>query len=234
MKRPEIIAHRGASREQPENTLAAFRRALELGGDAVELDVHLTQDGVLVVHHDAVPAAAPNSALAGRAIGTLTAEELAGFRVRGEPVPILRDVVEALGLELTVYCELKGPGTAGPAARFLAGAAGQHAVHSFDHRMVAEAGAMAPAVARGILEVSYHIDPVAALISADARDLWQQWELIDDNLVNAVHAEGKRMVAWTVNDAAVMARLAGLGVDGLCTDDVALARSIWPGGRDHR
>jgi len=49
---PEIIAHRGASRERPENTLAAFNRAAELGADAVELDVHLTKDGRLVVHHD--------------------------------------------------------------------------------------------------------------------------------------------------------------------------------------
>ena len=85
---------------------------------------------------------------------------------------------------------------------------------------------MAPALPRGVLETSYHVDPTASLRSVNGRDLWQQWELIDQPLVDAVHAEQGRVVAWTVNDAVVMSRLAALGVDALCTDDVTLARRV--------
>jgi glycerophosphoryl diester phosphodiesterase len=221
---PEIIAHRGASREQPENTLAAFRRALELGADGVELDVHRSSDGTLFVHHDPVPAEAPSAELAGRAISTLTARELTVFRVRGEPIPTLAEVLDAVGAELTVYCELKGSGTAEPAVQFLHDPHWSAAVHAFDHRQIAAARRIAPAFPRGVLETSYHIDPTASMASVDARDLWQYWELIDRPLVDAAHERGGRVVAWTANDADVMKRLAEIGVDALCTDDVALAR----------
>ena len=96
MPHPEIIAHRGASHERPENTLPAFTRAVELGADGVELDVHLTADGALVVHHDAVPRDPPTSALAGRGIGSLTLEELGRFRVGGEAIPTLDAVIRAV------------------------------------------------------------------------------------------------------------------------------------------
>ncbi|MBI3569022.1 MAG: glycerophosphodiester phosphodiesterase [Gemmatimonadetes bacterium] len=223
---PELIAHRGASRERPENTVAAFRRAVELGADGVELDVHLTTDGVLVVHHDAVPHAAPDPALAGRPLHELSSAEVARFRVDGEPIPTLREVIDAVGARLTVYCELKGAGTAAPACALLASSAGTHAVHAFDHRQVAEARRLAPAIARGVLEVSYHVDPLAGANSVDARDIWQDWTMIDAPLVRAAHAAGKRIVAWTVDDEAVVRALTSLGVDALCTNDVALARRV--------
>ena len=224
-RRPEIIAHRGASRERPENTVPAFVRAAELGADGIELDVHLTADGVLVVHHDAVPHASPSAAFAHRDIRTLTLGELAAFRVGGEPIPTLAAVLDAVPDGLTVYCELKGAGTAPESVRVLSRRGAAAAVHSFDHRQVAEAGRLAPALARGVLEASYHIDPTASLRSVGARDLWQSAELIDRPLVEAVHAHGGRVIAWTVDDPAMMRHLAEIGTDGLCTNDVALCRA---------
>ena len=95
MARPEIIAHRGASRERPENTLAAFARAAELGADAVELDVHLSRDGHLVVHHDPVVATP-----AGRTpIGSMTLDAL---RALPTPVPTLVEVIGAIGGRLQI------------------------------------------------------------------------------------------------------------------------------------
>jgi glycerophosphoryl diester phosphodiesterase len=218
----EIIAHRGASVERPENTLVAFSRAIELGADAVELDVHLSADGVLMVHHDAVPHDAPSPALAHRDIRTLTVEELGAFRVGEQPIPTLAQVSDAVGERVRVYCELKGPGTAGAAVKLLERRGAAAAVHAFDHRQVAEARRLAPAVARGVLEASYHIVPTDSMASVDARDLWQAAELIDRAMVDAVHVCGGRVVAWTVNDAAMMLRLAALHVDAICTNDVAL------------
>ncbi|MFI5245441.1 MAG: glycerophosphodiester phosphodiesterase, partial [Gemmatimonadales bacterium] len=99
------------------------------------------------------------------------------------------------------------------------------AVHAFDHRQIAAARRLAPALARGVLEASYHIDPTGSMASVDARDLWQAADLIDRELVDAAHARGGRVVAWTVDDPAMMRHLATLGVDALCTNDVALCRS---------
>ena len=202
LKPIEIIAHRGASRDRPENTIAAFTRALDLGADGVELDVHLRSDGVLVVHHDAVPQAPPES------------------------IPTLHQVIDTVGAALTIYCELKGTGTAAAACALLGASAGRSAVHAFDHRQIAAARAINPAIPRGVLETSYHIDPLASLRSVVGRDLWQEKELIDGALIRAVHEAGGRVIAWTVDTPNDIERLAALGVDGICTNDVATARQV--------
>ncbi len=221
----EIIAHRGASRERPENTVPAFVRAVELGADGVELDVHLTADGVLIVHHDARPHDAPSAAFANRDIRSLTAEELGAFRVRGERIPTLAEVIDAVGGKLRIYCELKGAGTAPAALRLLENLGASAAVHAFDHRQIAEARRIAPGIARGVLEASYHVVPTDTMASVDARDLWEAAEMIDRAMVEAAHARGGRVIAWTVDSADEMRRLASIGVDGLCTNEVALCRA---------
>lgn len=225
MTLPEILAHRGASRERPENTLAAFRRAVELGADGAELDVHCTSDGVVVVHHD------PTIAGAGP-ITALSAAQVEALRFRDEPIPSLADVLTEVGDRLRIYVELKGAGTVPPVLALLQAHRAAHpgsedrtAVHCFDHRLVAEARRLDPSVARGVLEVSYPVEPTTAARPVDARDLWRHRDFIDAALVRAAHAEGRRVIAWTVNDAETMRRFAGWGVDGICTDDVALARA---------
>ncbi len=192
---------------------------MELDADGVELDVHRSSDGVLVVHHD-------DHLADGRALSTLSWPELEAVRVRGEPIPRLEAVFEAVGRDLRVHVELKGRDTAPGALRVIGShaAPGQAAVHAFDHRLMASARSIDPAVPRGVLEVSYTIDPLAAARSVEARDVWRHLEFIDDALVESAHAESRRVIAWTVNGADQMTRLARIGVDGICTDDVALAR----------
>lgn len=225
---PQIIAHRGASREHLENTLPAFQRAVELGADGVELDVHCSADGTVFVHHDAVLRGTPaDAALAERPIATLTTAEVVSFRLGdGSPPPTLDEVAQLLRARATLYCELKGTGTAESTLRTLRRYGGPSAVHSFDHRMIAEAAAFAPEIARGILEVSRHVDPATLLQSVGARDLWQLAEYVDEWLVHSVHTAGGRVIAWTANAPEAIERLASWGVDGLCTDDVALARQV--------
>lgn len=213
MPRPEIIAHRGASREQPENSIPAFARAVELGADGVELDVHLHPDGIVRVHHDPLPAGTPAS----------PAPASAG----GREAPTLDAVLELLSASgLTAYCELKGPRTARKTLEAILRSGVNGAVHAFDHRQVAEARKLAPEIPRGVLESSYPVDPMHALDAVGGRDLWRHWPFVDADLVRAAHASGARVIAWTVNASAEMQRLAALGVDALCTDDVALAREV--------
>lgn len=218
MARPEIIAHRGASRERPENTLPAFARAAELGADAVELDVHLSRDGHLVVHHDPVVPGPTGPT----AIRSMTLDAL---RALPSPPPTLEEVIATVGGRLRIYCELKGIGTAAASVTALEPLGALAAVHSFDHRMVADAKRLKPAVARGVLETSYHLDPVASLHAVGARDLWQHEALIDEALIAAVHASHGRVIAWTVNAPSRAHELAAWGIDGLCTDDVAGIRA---------
>lgn len=224
----QIIAHRGASRERLENTLPAFQRAIELGADAVELDVHVTTDGTVIVHHDPVLRGTSSSAeLAGRPIASLTTAQVASFQLAdGGAVPTLAEVAALLAGRLTLYCELKGAGSTRPALDVLRGSGVACAVHAFDHRMIADAATYAPDIARGVLEVSRHVDAASTPRAAGARDLWQLVEYLDESLVHEVHAAGGRVIAWTANDPAVVERLASWGVDGLCSDDVAMVRRV--------
>ncbi len=211
--RPSVIAHRGASAHEPENSLAAFRSAVALGADGVELDVHTTQDGQLMVHHDAVLAGlGPISELPATAVR-------AHHLPNGEPVPFLLEALEAIG-NRDVWIEVKTLD-----ARFdqsllhtldQGPAPSRYAVHAFDHRIVARLGAHRPGLARGVLLSSYLLDPLAPLTATGATTLWQEQHLIDAGLVAQVHSGGYAVVAWTVNAPADLTRLLCLGVDGLC------------------
>jgi glycerophosphoryl diester phosphodiesterase len=237
MSHPAVIAHRGASREAPENTLAAFARALYLGADGIELDVHKTIDGAVVVHHDPVPRpSGADPTLSWRPIGALTLAEVRSLRISGSiGIPTLSEVLEIVGDRLTVYCELKGAGVVDVAAPILAKHRGPCAMHSFDHRAVRRAAELAPDVPRGILVASRLVDTAHALAAAHASTLWPLREFVDADLVAEVRAAHGQIVAWTANDPFEIQRLATLGVDAICTDDVALALSVrdstFPAGR---
>ncbi len=213
MPRPRIIAHRGASGYEYENSRAAFRRAVMLDADGIELDVHATCDGGLVVHHDAeIPGCGH--------IGRLTLAEARQIRIRnGEPLPLLSEVLELVG-EREVWIEVKtlpeehdrrllAVIDAGPSPD-------RYAVHSFDHRIVRRLGEARPGLRRGVLLSAYLDDPVAAMRAVGATTLWQEWLQVDRDLIRRVHDSGGQVIAWTVNEIGDLERLARLGVDGLC------------------
>jgi len=85
---------------------------------------------------------------------------------------------------------------------------------------------VAPKVARGVLFDGSITALNDVLSRSAARDVWPQWELIDQALVNRVHAQGCRVIAWTVNTREEARRLAALGVDGICSDDVRLLEEL--------
>jgi glycerophosphoryl diester phosphodiesterase len=221
---PARIAHRGAPREHPENTLPAFARALELGADGIELDVHVTRDGVVVVHHDPVPrATTADPWLAGRAIAELSHDQLRRFEVApGVAIPTLSEVLELVGDRAVVYVELKGANVERQAVNVIQEHSARCAVHSFDHGAVARAAAIAPELRRGLLFSRRVADPAVAMRAAGALDAWPEWPLADSAFVDAVHDIGGSVIAWTVNDAAAARHLTSIGVDGICTDDVRL------------
>ena len=228
-RRPLLIAHRGTPRERPENTLPAFLRALELGADGIEIDVHVTRDGTVVVHHDPVPrATAPSGRLAGRRIDALTFDELQGFSIRGMAlIPTLAETLAVVKGRAELFVELKGAGIESAVVEQIRRSAmpSRCAVHSFDHDAIRRLGELAPELRRGLLFDRAPTDIAGSMRDTGARDVWPRWELITPALVGAVHAAGGRVIAWTVNRPEVARALTAQAVDGLCTDVLGELRS---------
>lgn len=221
-----IWAHRGSSDPAlgiRENTLAAFVRAWHLGADGVELDVRLTRDGALAVHHD------PRIRGAGK---------LAALDVRDLPahVPLLVDVLGACP-GMTVNIEVKNlPTEAGydpheTAAQMVAGlvietAMGDGAiVSSFWPRSLEAVVAVNPTIPTGLLLRKW-ANPsrgIEMARKAGCRALHPHRSSVTARLVDEAHAAGLRVNAWTVDDPASLAAMADCGVDAIITDDVPLA-----------
>ena len=216
----ERIGHRGAPREFPENSLPSFERAVDLGADGVELDVHVTADDIPVVHHDP-EVRSPGSPRANRPIAEMTWPEVARVELApGVFIPSLQQVLASVGQRATVYVELKGQGVEQASIDVIRQSGARCAVHSFDHDAIARASRIAPELRCGILFDEYPANVVESMRETSALDVWPQWELIDERLVRAVHYAGGRVIAWTVNSPTAATRLIALGVDGLCGDDV--------------
>ena len=215
----EGISHRGAHQTLPENSIPAFLRAIELGADAIELDVHATSDGVLIVHHD--PTVTAPGVTTSRLVD-LSASELSRFPLaHGIEIPTLGAVLNAIGDRAKVYIEIKALDIEPLVVRCIRESRANCAVHSFDHRIVRTVKALFPAIRTGVLEVARHIDPVASLIAAGAQDLWQEASFIDEELIARAHAANARVIAWTSDDVDQWETLSGMGVDGICTNRIA-------------
>ena len=224
--RPQIIGHRGSPRDHRENTLPSFKRAFQAGAEAVELDVHGTADGVVVIHHDPATNSRPGESGPRVAIRDATLAELREIPISDGPIPTLAELLAVLPEGCNVYVEVKAQAIEEAVVSVIRSSEKQCAVHSFDHRIARRVRELAPEIPVGILQTSYPIDPLRPLRDADARDLWQHWELIDLALVERLHADGRRVIAWTVNDPDFARRLVTWGIDGICTDLPAIIRSL--------
>lgn len=238
---PAIIAHRGASMHAPENTLAAFKLALEQEADAIELDAKLTADGqVVVIHDQTVDRTTPSF---GRVkdmrlaeLRKLDAGSFFDITFKGEPIPTLEEVLKAVGqlclinIELTNYTSLNDS-----LPEKVADVVRQHRLQqrvlfsSFNplalyriHRQIPEApvGLLALPGAVGWLARSWlgRLVPYQSLHPA-----------LDDvtpRLIRSAHRRGKKVFTYTVDRTDDMARLFSQGVDGIITDDPPLARRV--------
>lgn len=207
--------------------MPAFVRALEHGVDGIELDVHGTRDGVLVVHHDRTLEVRRGEAIEEVPIAALTAAEVAAVRlVSGDEVPTLDAVCDMVGDRAVLYVEVKAPHVEAMVAAFLDRHPGVRTeIHAFDHRIPVGIRAVRPGTPIGLLSASYPLDVRGVLSWSDATAFWQHADLIDEALVLAVHEAGARLIAWTVNSAPHARQLAAWGVDGLCTDVPDLIRT---------
>lgn len=221
--KPLVIAHRGASGVAYENSLAAFKKAAELGADGIELDIHATTDGALIVHHD--------PAIGGAVIARSSAADIAKLKLpNGEPVPTLEQAFLAAGPKLRVYVEVKTLPPQWDGKLFATLDAGPnpggYAVHAFDHRIIQRLRRQRPKLQAGVLSASYLDDNVEPVRAAGAQVLWEDQAMIDPALVEEVQDAGFGLIAWTPNEVADLTRLASQGVNGLCTNYPDRARRV--------
>ena len=207
----EYVAHRGVHDVFTENTLDAFQRALDLGFHAIELDVHVTADGICVVHHDE-SVVTPKVALSIRGTYYNTLHSAAPL------LPRLDEVLELVGNRAHVYVETKNSDVEQELAEVLRTSTTDASVHSFDHRAVLRMRGLMPQLRTGILQSSRLVDSAGALKAAAATDLWQWHEFIDRALIEEVQAVGGRVIAWTANTPSEWRVFEDLGVAGICTD----------------
>lgn len=229
------IAHRGASAEAPPNTLAAFRRAMELGADGVELDVRLSADGVPVVIHDATVDRTTDGTgrvadLSLAALKELDAGSWFDPVFAGERIPTLEEVFEAIGATGLINVELKAlPGEERGLEPAVVTLVRQHNLtdrvlfSSFNPFTLRRTRRLAPDIPLGFLYDASHLSRMARAAAAlmprlRPEALHPNWHLVSRALVDRAHRRGRKVIAWTVNDPRHMRRLVGLGVDGIITD----------------
>lgn len=207
----ELIAHRGVHDVFTENTLDAFQRAIDLGFAAVELDVHATADGIVVVHHD-------ESVVTARVALSIRGTYFDTLHEAAPLLPRLEDVLALLAGRARAYVEIKGSGIEHEVAQILRSTSCDVAVHSFDHDSVRRVTELVPGIRAGILQTSRLVDSLHALRAATATDLWQWHEYVDRRLIDEITAGGGRVIAWTANTPGEWRVFRDLGVAGVCTD----------------
>jgi glycerophosphoryl diester phosphodiesterase len=223
----EVIAHRGASGTCPENTLPAFRRAVEVGASMVELDVQLTRDGHPIVIHDwtlerTTSGRGPVRRHTRAEIATLDAGRWFAPGFAGTRVPGLDEVLAAVPIRINV--ELKAAGDDGLERRVLetveeAGALGRVVFSSFDPSSLERLRALSAEAELAVLWAGRTIARALALADrVGARSVHLRKGARAAAAIAAGHAAGLAMRVWTVNSPADFTRLTDAGADGVFTD----------------
>lgn len=239
----KIYAHRGASAVAPENTMAAFKKAIEMGADGVELDVHLSKDGELIVAHDETLERVSNGT--GRIVD-YTLEELRAFNFamgkwegfEPQQVPTLREVYALLkptGMGINVEIKSGIILYEGIEQKLLElaremGMEDRVLYSSFNHYSLKLLQALDPSVKIGLLygEALYEPWQYAGYVKADAIHPYY-FTLQAPGVVEKCHENGIMVNPWTVDDPKHIAWMFSLGVDILITDKPDLAREIMEG-----
>lgn len=242
-QRPIIFAHRGASLYAPENTLAAFKLAVEQGADAIELDAKLTADGEVVVIHDQT---VDRTTEGTGKVNQHKIQELkrldagshfdAGFK--GEQIPTLSEVFETVGRSILINIELTNYGS--PFDELPKKVAQLVVLHgmqdsvlfsSFNPLALRRIHSLLPETSIGLLALP---GGLGALMRSRFNSIVPHHALhpekrdVTPQLLERLHQNGKRVYVYTVNKAETMHHLFTIGVDGIITDDPILAQKILP------
>lgn len=221
-KEPLIIAHRGASGYEPENTLRAFNLALQMGAPVIELDVFCCKSGQVVVIHDETVDRTTNGT---GAVADLTWDQLKMFDAgKGEHIPLLSQVLDLVNKRAVINIEIKDVRAAKPVAELIQeyvqkGWSYDHfLISSFDHAILHDihnychqikTGALFDEGAKNLLTLTRTAQSVYVIV--DYHDVTEQ-------LITQAHANGLQVYTYTVNDYSIAIQLKKWGIDGVITN----------------
>ena len=214
------IGHRGASGYKPENTLASFEKAIELGVDMIELDVHLCQTGELVVIHDELL----NRTTDGYgAVAEKSYEEISGLDAgNGERIPLLEEVIDLVSKRAKINIELKGKDTCSPVLRVIDNyvikghwAREDFLISSFDHEQLISARKINPEVRLGVFFTDKYKFPFNMADELCAYSIHPSMQIVTKEIIREAHQRGFKVFVWTVNEREDVDRIKSLGVDGM-------------------
>ncbi len=242
---PVITGHRGFQERYPENTMVSFAAAVEAGADVIEMDVHLTRDGVPVIIHDETVDRTTDGR--GR-VGKMLLEEIReldagcwfGPQFTAERVPTLKEVLDRFGGRVVLNIEIKAYDESDPTVRGKmerkvvrmvaeAGIAEGVLISSFGAGILARAGRMtgAPALAL-ISRVAFDEETLETCRRLGVFSLHPRFDVTTGALVRAMHGTGIQVYAFGADSADRIGRLAALGVDGVIAKNPRQARRWWP------
>ncbi len=222
-----IIAHRGAKAVEPENTLRAFARAIEMGADMIELDLYATRDNHVVVSHD------DNLKIHTNMRGWITQLPLSEIRKadagKGERIPTLQETLELARGKVQLYLEIKDANAAAETVRIVRefGCQNEVMLASFDLQLMKKLGGEIRDIEIGVILGNATLNPTVrwreafpwlALKYFPYQTLCMQVKLCTHILAKRIKQQGKKLYVWTANSEADYARMIGYGVDGICTD----------------
>jgi glycerophosphoryl diester phosphodiesterase len=231
------IAHRGASGTFPENTLSAFRAAIDAGADMCELDVQLTRDGaVVVIHDDTVERTTDGKG----EVAKMTLEEIKRFdagakfksgATKDERIPTLEEVFTVTSGKCGLNIELKAGGVEHQVAQIMQAhnAFGDSIVSSFDWEYLKNIQQLHFNIRIGLLAEEKPVELMMHAISMRAHAINPRWDMVTADLCNAAHARGIKVYTWTVDADARMRALIECGVDGIMTNYPERLRTVMGG-----
>lgn len=217
-----VFAHRGAKGYEPENTLSAFAKALELGATWIELDVFSIADELIVFHDERLERITSGS-------GYVLESSLEYIRSldagNGQQIPLLTEVFNLVDGKAGLNIELKGPGTAANVARLVEDSLStsvwqrdQFVVSSFDHPELLAFSRMMPEIRIGALTANIPLGYAEFAEPFNAWSVHASSEFINRAFVDDAHQRGMKLFVYTVNHRDDYIRLRKLGVDGIFSD----------------
>jgi glycerophosphoryl diester phosphodiesterase len=211
------IGHRGARAYEPENTIRSFKKAIEIGVDAVELDVRKTKDGQLVVIHDAdVKRTTDGKGL----VSELTLKEIKAFSTeKGEKIPTLKETFDFLDEKVKILIELKEAGLEEEVLALVRenGLQKSVIVTSFLENALQKVRELDKDIATGLIYAK-HKNPLKAALELKAQYLVAFYRFTHTANVQKAHENGLKVIVWTVNTPEEVVAYVQKGVDGIASD----------------
>jgi glycerophosphoryl diester phosphodiesterase len=211
------VGHRGARAYAPENTLTSFKKALEIGVDAVELDVRKTKDNQLVVIHDAnVKRTTDGEGL----VSELTLKEIKGFSAeKGEKIPTFQEALDFLDKKVKMFIELKETGVEEQVLSKVneRGLEKNVVIVSFLEDALKKVRELDKDIETGLIYAK-HKNPVKAALELKANYLLAFYRFTHTVNVQKAHENGLKVIVWTINKSEEVEEYAAKGVDGIASD----------------